>query len=335
MQKQGMKNFVHTPLWGMKPYDILRKPSIPPTKENAHPMRKLADQFLEYLEKERASSRHTIRGYANDIGVFLQWLEKNIGDLSIERAATLKPVEMRAFWAERKAGGLAGTSLRRAQSALRSLFRFAVRRQLISRNPLEALDTPKAPRPLPELLSEQEMGSLLLSPDGSLAGRRDRAILELLYGSGLRVSELTGLTILSLDLQNGIGRVTGKGSKERLVPLTPSCCEAIRDYLRLRTAEMPATINTPHLFLNNRGTPLSQRSVARLLEKYVRRTALLRKISPHTLRHTFATHLLDGGADLRAVQEMLGHASLSTTQIYTHLSRDRLKKVYRRTHPRA
>lgn len=319
----------------MNPYAILRKPPIPQAEENAHPVRKLAGQFLEYLEKERSSSHHTIRGYSNDIGVFIAWLEAHIGDASLERAAVLKPVELRTFWAERKASGLAGTSLRRAQSALRSLFRFAVRRQIIARNPLEAVDTPKAPRPLPELLSETEVGALLMAPDGSLGGRRDRAILELLYGSGLRVSELTSLTVLSLDLQNGIGRVTGKGSKERLVPLSPPACEAVREYIRLRTAEMPSTINIPHLFLNNRGTPLTQRSVARLLEKYVRRTALLRKISPHSLRHTFATHLLDGGADLRAVQEMLGHASLSTTQIYTHLSRDRLKKVYRRTHPRA
>jgi len=172
-------------------------------------------------------------------------------------------------------------------------------------------------------------------PDSSLAGQRDRAILEVLYGSGVRVSELTGLTVSQVDTAQGMMRVTGKGRKERIVPLTPSACRALSAYLERRSRQPDSPTLPAAIFLNRFNQPLGARGVARILDKYLRLSAMVRHVSPHSFRHAFATHLLNGGADLRAVQEMLGHSSLSTTRIYTRLSREKLKAAYLRSHPRA
>ncbi|MBF0500747.1 MAG: tyrosine recombinase [Candidatus Riflebacteria bacterium] len=298
-------------------------------------MRNLLGKYLCYLEKERGVSLHTVRAYTADLESFITWMESTFHDSGIDRATTLSPSELRTFWAQRHAQSLCQASLRRARSAVRGLFRFGIRRGFLHNNPLDAIDTPRAHRPLPRLAAENEVGALLMAPAPDLTGRRDKAIIEVLYGSGLRVAELASLRISNIDLEKGMGRVTGKGAKERLVPITPAACTAIRTYLELRQAEIPDPAIPDHLFLNKFGSPLSTRGVARLLDKYVRQTGMLRKINPHALRHSFATVLLDGGADLRAVQEMLGHASLSTTQIYTHVSREKLKRVYRKAHPRA
>ncbi|MFZ2960532.1 MAG: tyrosine recombinase [Candidatus Ozemobacteraceae bacterium] len=298
-------------------------------------MRNLLGMYLCYLEKERSFSPHTVRAYASDLEVFLSWMESTYHESGTKRAEDLSPAELRSFWARRQAENLSPASLRRARSSVRGLFRFCIRRGHLHKNPLDAIETPRAQRPLPRTIDESEIGALLLAPAADLSGRRDKAILEMLYGSGLRVSEVTTLRINDLNLDTETGRVTGKGSKERIIPLTHASCIAVQAYLSLRQAEMPSPTAPNHLFLNKSGTPLSTRGVARLLDKYVRQTAMLRKVNPHALRHSFATALLDGGADLRAVQEMLGHASLSTTQIYTHVSREKLKRVYHKAHPRA
>lgn len=298
-------------------------------------MEPMIQDFLQACEKERGLSPHTVRGYRMDLLRFFQWAEKYLEEITPARLEALRPADLRNFLAARKKTGLTGASLRRAQSALRAFFVYGIRRKLFSRNPMEAVDTPKAVRPLPHVLTGPEAEHLLGAPGDSLLGSRDRAILEILYGSGLRVSELTGLQIAAADLANRTLTVLGKGRKERVVPLSPSAVRAIEAYLARRSADLPASRSNPHLFLNRFGGDLTARSVARMIDKYVLRSGMMKKVRPHALRHSFATHLLDGGADLRAVQEMLGHSSLSTTQIYTHLSRERLRKVYQTSHPRA
>lgn len=280
-------------------------------------------------------SAHTVRAYAADLHLFLDWMRRTAPPADPAHAEKLTASDIRAFWAQRRQEGLCGNSVRRAQSAIRGLFAYAIRRGIIRENPMDAVDPARGGRPLPRFLTEEEAERLMTSNDSSLSGLRDRALLELLYGSGLRASEAVSLTRGSLDFHAGFLRVTGKGSKERIVPLTPAAMNAVREYLRRRDAEQAGAREEPALFLNMQGTPLQVRSVARILEKHIRTIALAKHISPHDLRHSFATHLLNGGADLRAVQDMLGHASLSTTQIYTHLSGDRLRKIYAASHPRS
>jgi len=298
-------------------------------------LQSLIEGYLAYCAKERSMSAHTVRGYAADLRLFLAWMTEKAPPATPARAATLTAADIRSFWAQRRQQGLCGTSIRRAQSAIRGLFGYAVRRGLMAVNPMEAVDPARGDRPLPRVLSEDEADRLMTSNDASLAGLRDRALLELLYGSGLRASEAVSLTRTSVPNGEGMLRVTGKGSKERIVPVTPAATAAVAEYLRRRDAEQPEARGMAALFLNLRGTPLNVRSVARILEKHVRAATLARHVAPHDLRHSFATHLLNGGADLRAVQDMLGHTSLSTTQIYTHLSRDRLQRIYETSHPRS
>ncbi|NLI79998.1 MAG: tyrosine recombinase XerC [Candidatus Riflebacteria bacterium] len=299
------------------------------------PLDSLILDFLQACEKERSLSPHTVRGYRVDLRLFANWTRETLGSLDARRLEALRPAEIRGFLAARRQRGLGSSSLRRTQSALRSFFRFGVRRQWFSRNPMDALDSPKSVRPLPRVLSPSEAERLLGAPDSSLLGTRDRAILEIMYGSGLRVSEVAGLTIGAVDLHERTLCVRGKGRKDRVVPLSPAAAQAVSGYLDRREHEQPAGAALPALFLNRFATPLTARSMARLLARRSLQAGLPDRVSPHALRHSFATHLLDGGADLRAVQEMLGHASLSTTQIYTHLSKERLKSVYHSSHPRA
>jgi integrase/recombinase XerC len=292
-------------------------------------------EFLQACEKERSLSPHTVRGYRGDLERFLHWARRSLGSLDPRRLERLRPAEIRSFLSLRRQEGLAPISLRRTQSALRAFFRFGLRRQWFTRNPMEGVDSPKTGRPLPQVLTAGEAERLLAAPEDSLLGLRDRAILEILYGSGLRVSEAAGLTLVAVDLTGRTLCVHGKGRKDRVVPLTPAAAQAIEAYLARRRAEQPEAAGHPALFLSRFATPLTARSIARLLDKHSRRAGLMKTVRPHALRHSFATHLLDGGADLRAVQEMLGHASLSTTQIYTHLSKEKLKTVYLQSHPRA
>jgi integrase/recombinase XerC len=291
-------------------------------------------RFLAYLETEKRASPHTLRAYRVDLGQYVAFLAE-------QGAAVLpsSPVLVRAFVA-RAAGTSGPTSLARKLSTLRSFYRFLVREGLAQANPARAGASPRRPKRLPQVLPEEEVAALVEAPpatEGTLA-LRDRAFLELLYGSGLRVSELTGLDLGDVDLAQGLVRVLGKRSKERIVPFGASAAAAVRRWLEEGRPVLAAT--SPRaagnaLFLNHRGGRLTARSVARRIERWVLAAGLPRHVHPHVLRHSFATHLLGNGADLRGIQELLGHASLSTTQRYTHLDWKRLAEVYDRAHPRA
>lgn len=285
--------------------------------------------FMQYLKSERNASPHTLEAYSRDLEQFADFLREQIDPaLTVQQITHL---HIRRYLASIHKE-LAKSSAGRKLAAIRSLFKFLLRRGLIARNPAELVSTPKKEKKLPHHLTIDDVTTLLEAPRGTeLISLRDRAILETLYSSGLRVSELTGLNVAGIDASRGTVRVMGKGGKERIVPLGSKAAAALDAYLKERlnpAAEAP-------LFINNRGRRLGRRCVARIVDRYMRHLTAMKKASPHTLRHTFATHLLEGGADLRAIQEMLGHASLSTTQKYTHVSIDRLLEVYDKAHPKA
>ena len=286
-------------------------------------------QFLAYLHTERDVSPHTLVAYRSDLAQLLTFAVRENGEAA--SAADVDHLLLRRYLA-----GLSKdtkkSSIGRKLAAIRSFFRFLVRRGMIVKNPAELIATPKKEQRLPFHLDIDQATSLMESPnDLQKHALRDRAILELLYSSGLRVSELTGLNIGELDLTAGMVRVTGKGGKERIVPVGRRSLEALQIYLDQRSDGTPKDA----VFLNTRGGRINRRSVARIVDSHVMRIAAFKRISPHTLRHTFATHMLEGGADLRAIQELLGHASLSTTQKYTHVSIDHLMEVYDKAHPKA
>ncbi|HEX9241186.1 MAG TPA: tyrosine recombinase XerC [Anaeromyxobacter sp.] len=291
-------------------------------------------RFVRHLETERRASPHTVRAYVSDLGQYAAFLRAR-GAAVVPSSPTL----VRAFVAE--AAGTAGpASLGRKLSTLRSLYRFLVREGLTADNPARAVASPRRPKRLPEVLPEEEVAALVEAPAGedTPLALRDRAFLELLYASGLRVSELTGLDLGDVDLAQGLVRVLGKRRKERIVPFGGPAAEALRRWLaegRAALAARSRSAATGALFLNHRGGRLSPRSVARRISRWVLAAGLPRHVHPHMLRHSFATHLLGNGADLRGIQELLGHASLSTTQRYTHLDWKRLADVYDRAHPRA
>lgn len=285
--------------------------------------------FAAYLETERNVSPHTLAAYRSDLAQLLAFVTREKGENA--SAQDVDHLLLRRYLA-----GLAKnakkSSIGRKLAAIRSFFRFLLRRGIVAKNPAELIATPKKEQRLPFHLDIDQATSLMEAPeDEQKHVLRDRAILELLYSSGLRVSELTGLNIGELDLAGGMVRVTGKGGKERIVPAGSRALAAVRDYLDERGSSAAHSA----LFLNTRGGRINRRSVARIIDAHVMRIAAFKRISPHTLRHTFATHMLEGGADLRAIQELLGHASLSTTQKYTHVSIDRLMEVYDKAHPKA
>jgi integrase/recombinase XerC len=285
--------------------------------------------FSGYLETERNVSPHTLAAYRSDLSQWQAFVLAEKGDNVSAR--DVDHLLLRRYLASLSKTAKK-SSIGRKLAAIRSFFRYLLRRGIISKNPAELIATPKKEQRLPFHLDIDQTTSLMEAPDQEQKhGLRDRAILELLYSSGLRVSELTGLNIGEVDLSAGMVRVTGKGGKERIVPVGGRALEALAAYLEERS-------DTQHgapLFLNSRGQRINRRSVARIVDAHVLRIAAFKRISPHTLRHTFATHMLEGGADLRAIQELLGHASLSTTQKYTHVSIDRLMEVYDKAHPKA
>lgn len=298
-------------------------------------MKRLLADFLRYLELERGVSPHTLRAYRRDLETFLSFLEEQAPEAA-ESPRAVDTLHLRSFLAQRHRDGLARSSQARLLSSLRSLFRFAEAEDEIDASPAEGLPTPKAAKTLPRHLRPGEVERLLEAPlerDDAL-GRRDVVILELLYAAGLRVSELTGLDWSHLDLEAGTVRVLGKGGKERMVPFGAPARRALElwqtDWHGLR-----ASGEGRPLLLNHRGGRLTARSVRRVVDHWVGVAAVAAGVHPHTLRHTFATHLLENGADLRSIQELLGHASLSTTQRYTHVDVDRLLNVYRSAHPRS
>jgi integrase/recombinase XerC len=308
--------------------------------------------FLEYLKLNRHLSPHTVRAYESDITQYLAFLAAEKGrKMSQLRPADLDMTSARAHITGLNAAGKARSSVARKLSALKTFVRYLRREEVIEHDPTAMAVAPRRDHTIPVFLSEPEILRLIETPDtGDPLGRRDRAILELFYASGLRLSELVAVDLEDINLSGRMVRVMGKGRKERLLPFNRSAADAIRLWMKDRAVILAgrppkAAVSPKHaqrakadrepLFINYRGTRLTDRSVDRLLRKYVARCSTRMGISPHALRHSFATHLLQRGADLRAIQELLGHAALSTTQRYTHVNAAQLIEVYRKSHPRA
>ena len=309
----------------------------------------LVRQFLDYLKLEKHFSDYTVKSYGADLVQFGQFLNGEIGNANASRTLIpgesldqrhlkCEPLTVREFLAYLYAQNYTKSTTARKLATLRSFYKFLIRRGMLSVNPLSTIRTPKQEKRLPKCLDLEQVQKLLDAPgDGDLLSSRDKAMLEVLYSSGIRVSELVELEMSDLDLQEGVLRVRGKGRKDRLTPIGSQAINALKRYFDMRATD-PKMNNSPHasrVFLNKHGEALSTRSVRRKLDKYLVSAGLDPGISPHTLRHSFATHLLNNGADLRSVQELLGHQSLSTTQIYTHLTTSRMKEVYDQAHPRA
>lgn len=288
--------------------------------------------FEDALQIEEGASPRTVEAYRRDVIRCAAYMRAQ----GIGQARDITPAALREFVYHLKDLGLAGSSIRRNISALRTWFRVMVAEGLVTADPTERLDTPQRWRTLPEVLTVEEVTRLLAAPglDERLAFR-DRAMLELAYGAGLRVSEWIGLEVKDVLLEESLVRVLGKGSKERLVPIGRNAIGAVAVYLRELRPVLERGAGKGILFLNGRGVPLTRMGAWKILRKYVEMAGIEKPVSPHTLRHSFATHLLEGGADLRAVQEMLGHADIATTQIYTHVDREYLRSVHRQFHPRS
>ena len=291
----------------------------------------LIDRFCDRLWLEDGLAQNTLSAYRRDLSAFASWLhEKNGHGLSQAVSSDID-----AYLAHRFAGHTKPRTAARYTASLRRFYRFLARENLISNDPTQFLDTPKLPRPLPKVLSESEVEALLAAPDiETPAGLRDRAMIETLYATGLRVSELVGLKLLNLDLNAAVLRVTGKGGKDRLVPMGEEALHWLSRYLKVSRPAMLNQKKCAEVFVTPRGTGMTRQAFWHLLKRRARMAGISKPLSPHTLRHAFATHLLAHGADLRAVQMLLGHADISTTQIYTHVARERLKQLHSRHHPR-
>ena len=296
----------------------------------------LTFDFLGHLELERGLSRNTLEAYRSDLHQFAEFLERR--ELDPLEART---IDLAAFISELAAGApdraaAAPATLQRKIACLRSFYRHLRREQVIERDPASELRAPRSRARLPNVLSRDEVGRLLEQPRGtSPAALRDRALLETMYACGLRASEAIGLELSELDLEGGILRARGKGSKERIVPVGGKAIDALTVYLERGRPQLVGIRPERRVFVNLRGGGLSRQGLYKIVRRHARSAGLERRMSPHTLRHTFATHLLSGGCDLRSLQEMLGHADIGTTQIYTHLSTERLRDVYFEAHPRA
>jgi integrase/recombinase XerC len=302
-------------------------------------MHDLIEQFLEHLRYERNVSSHTLRNYSSDLEQFLNFLTAG-GKRKAPDVSGIDHLTIREWLASLHTDQKKKSSIARKLAALRTFFQFLVREGVLELNPAKLVATPKLEKKLPKHLSIEEAIRFIESPDPETdLGKRDRAMLELMYATGVRVAELTTLNLADVDFRNQLVRVTGKRRKQRIVPFGEPASVAIRSYLDVRDKFL---INAPiskrdeeALFLNYQGTRITTRSVGRMVEKYIRICAGMHNISPHALRHSFATHLLDSGADLRDIQELLGHARLSTTQVYTHVSMEKLIEVYDKAHPKA
>ena len=303
-----------------------------------HPMREdaiarafLLERFDEFLTLEQGSSARTNEAYGRDVARLAVWAATK----GVTASSGLTAPHLREFVYHLKDLGLAPSSMRRAISAIRTWYRFLLAEGIVAVDPSERLETPRKWRTLPEVLTVDEVERLIqvVSLDDPLA-LRDRAMLELAYGAGLRVSEWIGIGTADLALDDLVVRVFGKGGKERLVPIGRQAVGAVAMYLRELRPRLEQGAGQGRLFLNARGKPLSRMGAWGILRKHVAAAGIAKAVTPHTLRHSFATHLLEGGADLRAVQEMLGHADISTTQIYTHVDREHLRQVHRQFHPR-
>ena len=288
-----------------------------------------AERFLEHLKLERRLSEHTARGYRRDLACLAEFCDKH----GISSFTELKSHQLRRFAAVSHAGGLAPRSIQRRLSGVRSFMKYLIREGAMKSNPGADVAAPQVARRLPGTLDADQMARLLLIEGGEPETVRDRAMLELFYSSGLRLAELTGLNLGDVDLADGTVRVTGKGSKTRVVPVGRFARESTSAWLTLRGES--ANAGETALFVSNRGTRISPRTVQNRVRYWAQRAGLSQRVYPHLFRHSFATHLLESSSDLRSVQEMLGHADISTTQIYTHLNFQHLAQVYDKAHPRA
>lgn len=291
----------------------------------------LVDRYLNYLLVEKGLASKTIEAYSLDLTGFLNFLKAaGVNEISeVDTALLLKHlISMRAH-------GLGPRSRARHLVTLRGFFRFLVKEKLLKQDPVRLIDMPKSGLRLPDVLSFKDVEKLLQAPDGDKPNEvRDSAMLELLYAAGLRVSELVGLRILDVNLEAGYVRVFGKGSKERVVPIGGYAKEKIKTYIENFRPQLLKEYTSPFLFIGRAGKPITRQGFWKLLRQYAVRVGITKKVTPHSLRHSFASHLLEGGADLRAVQVMLGHVDISTTQIYTHVARERLKSIHEKFHPR-
>ena len=289
------------------------------------------DLFLNYLVVEKGLARNSLESYSRDLAKYLEYCDQR----GIRELADIKPLDVAEFLALLKGSGLSPRSRARALSALRTFHRFLHAEGYATGNPATMIEAPKAVSKLPQILTSREVEALLASPVGEdPLCVRDRAMLQLLYATGLRVSELVALKVRDLNLAAGYLMTVGKGSKERLVPMGGSACAAVVRYLDEARATLARKGARPELFLSRLGEGMTRQSFWNILKKWAVAAGIAKSISPHTLRHSFATHLLENGADLRSVQIMLGHADLSTTQIYTHVTRERLKRIHEEFHPR-
>jgi integrase/recombinase XerC len=292
-------------------------------------------EFLRYLALEKNASAHTVKSYREDLNQTLEFFRQRFPGQSLQPDQMTTRL-LRAYLAWLHAKGYAKATMARRIAAVRSWCRFLCRQGLLSVNPAAGLRGPRQDKNLPHFLSEEDLVRLLEAPPRDMPlGVRDRAILETLYSAGLRVSEMTGLNVADVDLDSGLATVRGKGKRERLALLGPHALAALQEWLAQRAAVAPKARTQTAIYLNKNGGRLTSRSVGRLLEKYLAQAGLDARTSPHTLRHSFATHMLDRGADIRSVQELLGHRSLATTQIYTHVTTHRLRDSYHKAHPRA
>jgi integrase/recombinase XerD len=292
-------------------------------------MDNLADQFINYLKVERGFANNTVQAYSRDLIRFFQFLERR--KLSPVGVSQDQITEYTRELGKR----LSARSLARNISSIKTFFRFLASEGKIKRSPARLIETPRLPRRLPGVLSHEEVERLLSQPDpASARGERDQAMLEVLYATGLRVSELVGLKVLSINLEAGYVRTLGKGSKERAVPMGMKAMASVKEYISSGRLRLAKGGSSPYLFLNFRGRPMTRQGFWKIIKKYGRVAGIKKKITPHGIRHSFASHLLEAGADLRSVQVMLGHADISTTQIYTHVTRERLKEIHEKCHPR-
>jgi integrase/recombinase XerD len=290
------------------------------------------ESFCQHLELERGLSPRTVDAYRRDLERLVAFMQSR----GVARPADVGATELREYVYQLKDRGLQSSSIRRSVSAVRTYFGYLLAEGVVVADPTDRVELPRAWRRLPGVLSREEVASILDAPDpGDRLFWRDKALLEFAYASGARVGEVMALKVRDVDLQEGLALVLGKGSKERLVPVGRAALQALIVYLREIRPALAGNRAEGIVFLNARGTPLSRMGVWKILRRHVERAGIRKRVTPHTLRHSFATHLLEGGADLASVQEMLGHADISTTQIYTHVEREYLRDVHRRFHPRA
>ncbi|MGB9839914.1 site-specific tyrosine recombinase XerD [Thermovenabulum sp.] len=295
-------------------------------------MEEILDSFLDFLVVERGLSNNTVLSYKNDLNQFINFL-KNNGVKTFNEVNRANIISYLLFLQRKKR---ASSSILRSLAAIKTFYHFLLRERIIEEDPTYNLDTPKLEKKLPRVLTVEEVEKLLASPDKEdLWGLRDRTMLELLYATGIRVSELISLKVEDVNLEMGYLKCMGKGSKERIIPIGSVATSFLNLYINEIRKKLLKNKECDYLFFNHQGKSLTRQGFWKIIKKYARRANINKEITPHTLRHSFATHLLENGADLRSVQEMLGHSDISTTQIYTHLTKSKIREVYDRTHPRA